>query len=115
MQLQPVGVCRREDRSSGGCSSTRRAGTGKGLLDAAGRYYRDLDHPGGQTGVLAGLAWWALSAGNPDDAMAFAADAAKVASLSGGPAVHRLAATAMAAAKALGDATHHSSLSGASG
>ena len=79
----------------------------RGLLDAAGRYYRDLDHPGGHTGVLAGLAWWALSAGNRDEAMAFAADAAKVASLSGDPAVQLLAATAVAAVKALADPTHH--------
>ena len=47
----------------------------RALLDAAGSYYRNVDLPAGQTGVLAGLAWWALSAGQADDAMVFAADA----------------------------------------
>jgi len=37
----------------------------------------------GQTGVLAGLAWWALSAGKADEALACATEATQVASASG--------------------------------
>ena len=57
----------------------------RALLDAAGSYYRNSDLPAGQTAVLAGLAWWALSAGQADDAMAFAADACQAAVRQRGP------------------------------
>ena len=57
----------------------------RALLDAAGSYYRNSDLPAGQTGVLAGLAWWALSAGQADDAMVFAADASQAAVRQRGP------------------------------
>ena len=77
----------------------------RALLDAAGSYYRNSDLPAGQTAVLAGLAWWALSAGKADDAMAFAADASQAASASGDPAIQLLADTAVAAVKALADPT----------
>ena len=79
----------------------------RALLDAAGSYYRNLDLPAGQTAVLAGLAWWALSAGKADDAMVFAADASQAASASGDPAIQLLADTAVAAVKALADPTRH--------
>ena len=49
----------------------------------------------GQTGVLAGLAWWALGAGRADDAMAFAVDASQVAPASGDSPVQLLADTAV--------------------
>ena len=77
----------------------------RALLDAAGTYYQNVGHPAGQTGVLAGLAWWALSAGQADDAMVFAADACQAAAASGDPAVQLLADTAVAAVRALADPT----------
>ncbi len=77
----------------------------RALLDAAGSCYRNLDLPAGQTAVLVGLAWWALSAGKTDDARVFAADASKVASASGDSAIQLLADTAVAAVKAFADPT----------
>ena len=77
----------------------------RALLDAAGAYYRNVGHPAGQTGVLAGLAWWAVSAGQADEAMVFAADACQAAAASGDPAVQLLADTAVAAVRALADPT----------
>ena len=77
----------------------------RALLDAAGAYYRNVGHPAGQTGVLAGLAWWAVSAGKADEAMVFAADACQAAAASGDPAVQLLADTAVAAVRALADPT----------
>jgi tetratricopeptide (TPR) repeat protein len=77
----------------------------RALLDAAGTYYRNVGHPAGQTGVLAGLAWWAVSAGKADEAKVFAADACQAAAASGDPAVQLLADTAVAAVRALADPT----------
>ncbi len=77
----------------------------RALLDAAGTYYRNVGLLAGQTGVLAGLAWWALSAGKADDAMIFAADASQAATASGDPAIQLLADTAVAAVRALADPT----------
>ncbi len=77
----------------------------RALLDAAGSYYRNSDLPAGQIAVLAGLAWWALSAGQADDAMVFAADASQAASAGGDSAIQLLADTAVAAVKALTDPT----------
>jgi tetratricopeptide (TPR) repeat protein len=99
----------------------------RGLLDAADGQYRAADLPAGQPLVLAGLAWWALAAGHPDDATAFAADAAhaasggdgpvrgaalrqladaaQAASPAGDPATQLLADTAVVAAKAIADPT----------
>ena len=77
----------------------------RALLDAAGTYYRNVGLPAGQTGVLAGLAWWAVSAGQADDAMVFAADACQAAAASGDPAVQLLADTAVAAVRALAEPT----------
>ena len=79
----------------------------RALLDLAGIYYRNSDLPAGQIAVLAGLAWWALSAGKADDAMVFAADASQAASASGDSAIQLLADTAVAAVKALTDPTRH--------
>ena len=79
----------------------------RALLDAAGIYYRNSDLPAGQAAVLAGLAWWALSAGTADDAMVFAADASQAASASGDSAIQLLADTAVAAVTALADPTRH--------
>jgi tetratricopeptide (TPR) repeat protein len=77
----------------------------RGLLDAAGSYYRNVGLAAGQTGVLAGLAWWAVSAGKAADAVVFAADASQAAAASGDPAVQLLADTAIAAVRALADPT----------
>ena len=77
----------------------------RALLDAAGAYYRNVGLPAGQTGVLAGLAWWAVSAGQAGDAMVFAADACQAAAASGDPTVQLLADTAVAAVRALADPT----------
>ena len=98
------------DAMVGQAAAARRLGDlarARALLDAAGSYYRDLDLSAGQTAVLAGLVWWALSAGQADDAMGFAADASQVAATSGDPAVQLLADTAVAAVRALADPTRH--------
>jgi predicted ATPase len=79
----------------------------RALLDAAGAYYGNVGLAAGQTGVLAGLAWWAFSAGKAADAMVFAADACQAAAASGDPAVQLLADTAVAAVRALADPTRH--------
>jgi hypothetical protein len=36
----------------------------RALLDAAGSYYRNAGVPAGETAALAGLAWWAVGAGD---------------------------------------------------
>ena len=77
----------------------------RALLDAAGAYYRNVGHPAGQTGVLAGLAWWAVSAGKADEAMGFAADACQAAAASEDRAIQLLADTAVTAVRALADPT----------
>ena len=77
----------------------------RALLDAAGGHYRHIDLPAGPPRVLAGLAWWALAAGHPDQAAVFAAGAAEGASASGDPATQLLADTAVAAVKAIADPT----------
>ena len=77
----------------------------RALLDAAGSHYRHIDLPAGPPRVLAGLAWWALAAGHPDQAAVFAADAAEGASASGDPATQLLADTAVAAVKAIAGPT----------
>jgi predicted ATPase/DNA-binding SARP family transcriptional activator len=73
----------------------------RALLDAAAGHYRHIDLPAGPPRVLAGLAWWALAAGHPDQAAVFAADAAEGASASGDPATQLLADTAVAAVNAI--------------
>jgi tetratricopeptide (TPR) repeat protein len=96
------------DAMVGQAAAVRRLGDlvrARALLDAAGSYYRDLDLPGGQTAVLAGLVWWAVSAGKTDDAMVFAADASQAGAASGDPAIQLLAETAVAAVRALADPT----------
>jgi hypothetical protein len=103
MQLQPVGVCRRQGRSSSGCTSTRRPGPGAGPA-RRGRQLLPKHRPSaGQNGVLAGLAWWALSAGKADEALVCATEATQFASASGDPVIQRLADTALAAVRTLGD------------
>ena len=77
----------------------------RALLDAAGGHYRHIDLPAGPPRVLAGLVWWALAAGHPDQAAAFAASAAEGAAASGDPATQLLADTAVAAVKAIADPT----------
>ena len=77
----------------------------RALLAAAGGRYGDLDLPAGQARVLAGLAWWALAAGQAHDATFFAADAAQAASASGDPATQVLTDTAVAAVTAIADPT----------
>ena len=77
----------------------------RALLDAAGGHYRHIDLPAGPPRVLAGLVWWALAAGHPDQAAAFAASAAEGAAASGDPATQLLADTAVAAVKAIAGPT----------
>ena len=77
----------------------------RALLDAAAGHYRHIDLPAGPSRVLAGLAWWALAAGHPDQAAVFAADAAEAASASGDPATQLLAGTAVAAVNAIAGPT----------
>jgi predicted ATPase len=80
----------------------------RALLDAAGGHYRHIDLPAGPPRVLAGLAWWALAAGHPDQAAVYAADAAEGAAASGDPATQLLADTVVAAVKAIaGPAPDH--------
>ena len=73
----------------------------RALLDAAAGHYRHIDLPAGPPRVLAGLAWWALAAGHPDQAAVFAAGAAEGASASGDPATQLLADTVVAAVNAI--------------
>jgi predicted ATPase/DNA-binding SARP family transcriptional activator len=79
----------------------------KALLDAAAARYREADSPAGYPRVLAGLAWWALGAGQPDAAASFATDAARAAGLIGDPETQLLADSALAAVKAIADPAPH--------
>ncbi|MGH9120435.1 MAG: ATP-binding protein [Acidimicrobiales bacterium] len=73
------------------------------LLDAAADSYRDADLPAGQPRVLAGLAWWALGAGQPDAATTFASEAVIAARAIGDAETQVLADSAFAAAIAIAD------------
>ncbi len=75
----------------------------RALLDAAADRYRDADLPAGQPRVLAGMAWWALGAGQPGVATMFAADATSAAGTIGDPETQLLADSALAAANAIAD------------
>jgi predicted ATPase/DNA-binding SARP family transcriptional activator len=77
----------------------------KSLLDTAKDRYRDADIPAGQPRVLAGLAWWALGAGQPDAAAIFAADAVGAAQKITDPETQLLADSALAAANVMADPT----------
>ncbi len=77
----------------------------KRLLDTAADRYRDTDIPAGQPRVLAGLAWWALGAGQPDAAAVFATDAVGAAEIIADPETQLLAGSALAAARAIADPT----------
>jgi hypothetical protein len=75
------------------------------LLDTAAERYRDADIPAGQPRVLAGLAWWALGADQPDAAALFAAEAVGAAQRIEDPETQLLADTALTAARAIVDPT----------
>jgi predicted ATPase/DNA-binding SARP family transcriptional activator len=77
----------------------------RGLLDTAADRYRDADLSGGEARVLAGLAWWALGAGQADAAVTFAADGVRAAEAIGDPETQLLADSALAAANAIADPT----------
>jgi predicted ATPase/DNA-binding SARP family transcriptional activator len=77
----------------------------KRLLDTAADRYRDADIPAGQPRVLAGLAWWALGADQPDAAAIFGADAVGAAVTIADPETQLLADSALAAARAIADPT----------
>jgi tetratricopeptide (TPR) repeat protein len=77
----------------------------KRLLDTAADRYRDADIPAGQPRVLAGLAWWALGADQPDAAAVFGADAVGAAVTIADPETQLLADSALAAARAIADPT----------
>ena len=79
----------------------------RGLLDTASHRYRDAALPSGQARVLAGLAWWALGAGQPDAAIVFAADAVGAAEAIGDPETQLLADSALAASRAIDDPTKY--------
>jgi predicted ATPase/DNA-binding SARP family transcriptional activator len=79
------------------------------LLDAATARYQEADSPAGQPRVLAGLAWWALGAGQSDAAAIFAADAVTAAGAVGDPETQLLADSALAAVRAMADPTRHNS------
>jgi predicted ATPase/DNA-binding SARP family transcriptional activator len=98
------------DAQIGQAAVARRRGDlprSRALLDAAAGHYRQIDLPAGPPRVLAGLAWWALATGHPQDAAVFAADAAELASASGDPATQLLAETAVAAVNAIADPNRH--------
>jgi predicted ATPase/DNA-binding SARP family transcriptional activator len=82
-------------------------GRARALLDAAADRYADADLPAGRSRVLAGLAWWALGAGQPDASAIFAADAVSAAGTVGDPETQLLADSALAAAHAIADPTEH--------
>ena len=73
----------------------------KALLDAATARYQEADFPAGHPRVLAGLAWWALGADQPDAAAVFAADAVRAAGAVGDPETQLLADSALAAARVI--------------
>jgi tetratricopeptide (TPR) repeat protein len=77
----------------------------RGLLDTAAERYRDADLPNGQARVLAGLAWWAIGAGQPATAVSFATDSVRAAKAIGDPESQLLADSALAAATAIADPT----------
>ena len=77
----------------------------RGLLDTAAERYRDADLPAGQARVFAGLAWWAIGADQPADAVIFAADAVRTAKTVADPESQLLADSALAAANAIADPT----------
>jgi predicted ATPase/DNA-binding SARP family transcriptional activator len=79
----------------------------KALLDVAADRYRAANLPAGESRVLAGLAWWALGAGQPDLAASFAAEAAEAAKIVGDPETQLLADSALAAATAIASPTRH--------
>jgi predicted ATPase/DNA-binding SARP family transcriptional activator len=98
------------DAMVGQAAVARRTGDlprARALLEAAGGHYRQVDLLSGQPRVLAGLAWWALTAGHLQEAAVFAADAAEGASASEDPATQLLADTAVAAVKTIADPTRH--------
>jgi predicted ATPase len=70
------------------------------LLDAAARQYEMADLPARNAALFGGLTWWAIAAGEPEQAMAFAADAARAASAAAHPAAQLIADAAVAAARA---------------
>jgi predicted ATPase/DNA-binding SARP family transcriptional activator len=73
----------------------------RALLDSASKRYREADAPAGHARVLAGLAWWALGAGQANTASRFAADAVAAAQTVGDPETQLLADCAFAAAEAI--------------
>ncbi len=77
----------------------------RALLDTAAERYQDADLPAGQARVLAGLAWWAIGAGQPAAAVGFAIDAVAAAQAIGDPESQLLADSAQAAANAIADPT----------
>jgi predicted ATPase len=98
------------DAMVGQAAVARRLGNlvrARALLDAAASRYTDADLPAGQSRVLAGLAWWALGADQPDIAVTFAAGAVSTATAIGDPETQLLADSALAAARAVADPTQH--------
>jgi predicted ATPase len=98
------------DAMVGQAAVARRLGNlvrARALLDTAASRYADADLPAGQSRVLAGLAWWALGADQPDIAVTFAADAVSTATAIGDPETQLLADSALAAARAVADPTQH--------
>jgi len=75
----------------------------KALLDAATARYQEAHSPAGHPRVLAGLAWWALGADQPDAAAVFAADAVKAAGAVRDPETQLLADCALAAVRVIAD------------
>jgi predicted ATPase/DNA-binding SARP family transcriptional activator len=75
------------------------------LLDGASTRYQEADAPAGQPRVLAGLAWWALGADQPEAAATFAAEAVEAAGQVGDPETQLLADSALAAARVTADPT----------
>jgi tetratricopeptide (TPR) repeat protein len=98
------------DAIVGQAAAARRLGDlarARALLDMAAQRYRDADLPSGQPRVLAGLAWWALGAGQPESAVIFAVDAVNVAGTNGDPESQLLADSALAAAKSIAEPSQH--------
>ena len=79
----------------------------KALLDAAATRYQEADSPAGHPRVLAGLAWWALGADQPDAAATLAADAVRAAGAVGDPETQLLADSVLAATRVIADPTPH--------
>jgi predicted ATPase len=91
------------DAMVGRAATARRLGDltrARALLDEAAEVYATIGLDA-RVAVLAGLSWWSIAAGRPDDALSFANDSHREALASPDPSMQLLADAALAAANAV--------------